>query len=146
MQQLPPLVSKCSHVTWLYEPHRVSLINTRATRRAYIHAKSSPRPRLRPHNDPTILLFPPTASHSSSGMLLALSPSLAAGLATLFLAAYRTSATALTTTLAGNERSCFYADVDGAGEKVGRSILPSYSTPYRTRSMWCICQRTELIP
>ena len=33
----------------------------------------------------------------------------------------RVHATALTSILAGNERSCYYADVDGVGEKVGES-------------------------
>ena len=32
-------------------------------------------------------------------------------------------ATALTAILAGGERSCYYADVDGVGEKIGTSSL-----------------------
>ncbi|KAK8849646.1 hypothetical protein IAR55_004981 [Kwoniella newhampshirensis] len=43
---------------------------------------------------------------------------LVALLAALLLAV-QVQATALTTLLAANERSCYYADVDGAGEKVG---------------------------
>lgn len=40
----------------------------------------------------------------------------------LFLAAVqRVKATALTTIIAPNERLCFYADVDKAGEKIGAS-------------------------
>lgn len=43
----------------------------------------------------------------------------------LALAAGYARATALTAILTGNERSCYYADVDGVGEKVGecRSAL-----------------------
>ncbi|KAG7562504.1 hypothetical protein FFLO_02083 [Filobasidium floriforme] len=37
----------------------------------------------------------------------------------LLFGAQGSSATALTTYLQGNEKSCFYADVDGIGEKVG---------------------------
>lgn len=35
-------------------------------------------------------------------------------------------ATALTTAIAANERLCFYADVDKAGEKLGVSVIVSY--------------------
>lgn len=35
------------------------------------------------------------------------------------LGAVHVSATALTAMLAANDRSCYYADVDGLGEKVG---------------------------
>ena len=41
-------------------------------------------------------------------------------LAALALAHYA-AATALTTAIAANERLCFYADVDKAGEKIGVS-------------------------
>jgi hypothetical protein len=37
------------------------------------------------------------------------------------------SATALTAMLGANERSCYYADVDGAGEKVGTSWQECYT-------------------
>lgn len=41
---------------------------------------------------------------------------------TLFLASVQhVKATALTTVIAPNERLCFYADVDKAGEKIGAS-------------------------
>lgn len=43
---------------------------------------------------------------------------------TFLLAAAYVRATALTAILAGNERSCYYADVDGVGEKVGASSSP----------------------
>ncbi len=36
------------------------------------------------------------------------------------------SATALTTAIAANERVCFYADVDKAGEKLGVCTLQAY--------------------
>ncbi|ODN72923.1 hypothetical protein L202_08338 [Cryptococcus amylolentus CBS 6039] len=42
-----------------------------------------------------------------------------AALSILLLAACSVSATALTAMLGANERSCYYADVDGLGEKVG---------------------------
>jgi protein ERP2 len=37
-------------------------------------------------------------------------------------------ATALTTAIAANERLCFYADVDKAGEKIGVSIAVTISS------------------
>ena len=37
--------------------------------------------------------------------------------------ALRTHAAALTTSIGANERLCFYADVDKAGEKIGVSTL-----------------------
>ncbi|ORY34768.1 emp24/gp25L/p24 family/GOLD-domain-containing protein [Naematelia encephala] len=37
----------------------------------------------------------------------------------LLLLSHRVQATALTAMLAGSERSCYYADVDGTGEKIG---------------------------
>ena len=41
-------------------------------------------------------------------------------------------ATALTTAIAANERLCFYADVDKAGEKLGvRKIADYISIPLR---------------
>ena len=40
--------------------------------------------------------------------------------------AHRSNATALTTAIGANERICFYADVDKAGEKLGVRI-PSRS-------------------
>ncbi len=48
-------------------------------------------------------------------------------LALLTLSFTRVGATALTSMLAGNERSCYYADVDGLGEKVGESDVFSHS-------------------
>ena len=39
--------------------------------------------------------------------------------------ARRSHATALTTAIGANERICFYADVDKAGEKLGVRIPPS---------------------
>lgn len=36
----------------------------------------------------------------------------------------RTKAAALTTSIAPNERLCFYADVDKAGEKIGVWLIP----------------------
>ncbi|ODN98100.1 hypothetical protein I350_07742 [Cryptococcus amylolentus CBS 6273] len=46
-----------------------------------------------------------------------------AALSILLLAACSVSATALTAMLGANERSCYYADVDGLGEKVGKSCF-----------------------
>ncbi|TYJ54605.1 hypothetical protein B9479_004735 [Cryptococcus floricola] len=46
-----------------------------------------------------------------------------AALSLLLLAACSVSATALTAMLGANERSCYYADVDGLGEKVGKSCF-----------------------
>ena len=40
----------------------------------------------------------------------------------LFAAVAEVHATALTAMLAASERSCYYADVDGVGEKVGKSL------------------------
>jgi hypothetical protein len=40
-------------------------------------------------------------------------------LTALILSIPYVQATALTAMLAGNEKSCYYADVDGVGEKVG---------------------------
>jgi len=40
-------------------------------------------------------------------------------LATALLLAASARATALTSLLISNEKSCYYADVDGVGEKVG---------------------------
>ena len=49
--------------------------------------------------------------------------------------ALRTHAAALTTSIGANERLCFYADVDKAGEKIGVSILRLF--PYRLPElMW----------
>jgi hypothetical protein len=42
-------------------------------------------------------------------------------IAALILAAVHIRATALTAMLNANERSCYYADVDGVGEKIGKS-------------------------
>lgn len=39
-----------------------------------------------------------------------------------FYLAVTTNASALTTPIAANEKLCFYADVDKAGEKIGASI------------------------
>ena len=60
----------------------------------------------------------------------------AAGMAVLYLLlscflsvlqfSIKADATALTTAIAANERLCFFADVDKAGEKIGVSILGSY--------------------
>ncbi|AAW44670.1 hypothetical protein CNBG1870 [Cryptococcus deneoformans B-3501A] len=46
-------------------------------------------------------------------------PPILAAIAIGLLAAAHVSATALTAMLAANDRSCYYADVDGLGEKVG---------------------------
>ena len=40
--------------------------------------------------------------------------------------ASKVDATALTTAIGANERLCFYADVDKAGEKIGVSIFGSF--------------------
>ena len=64
---------------------------------------------------------PPPAARS-----LEMAPSLAIAACTLLLLQLFTSvkATALTTSLAPNERLCFYADVDKAFEKIGvRSLI-----------------------
>ncbi|WVQ79222.1 hypothetical protein IAT38_001318 [Cryptococcus sp. DSM 104549] len=45
--------------------------------------------------------------------------SLLSALSITLLAALHVNATALTSTLGANERTCYYADVDGVGEKVG---------------------------
>ena len=45
-------------------------------------------------------------------------------------------ATALTTALAANERLCFYADVDKAGEKLGVRFASSSTTPSRTHNTY----------
>ena len=60
----------------------------------------------------------------------------AAGMAVLYLLlscflsvlqfSIKADATALTTAIAANERLCFFADVDKAGEKIGVSIFGSY--------------------
>lgn len=43
----------------------------------------------------------------------------------LLAAVARTRASALTTSIAPNEKLCFYADVDKVGEKIGvRMVLP----------------------
>ncbi len=44
---------------------------------------------------------------------------LVSGLTIAVLAASSVGATALTATIGASERSCYYADVDGVGEKVG---------------------------
>jgi hypothetical protein len=44
---------------------------------------------------------------------------LRSGLTALLLAVPYVNATALTAMLGANEKSCYYADVDGVGEKVG---------------------------
>lgn len=50
-------------------------------------------------------------------------PPILAAIAIGLLAAAHVSATALTAMLAANDRSCYYADVDGLGEKVGACLL-----------------------
>jgi hypothetical protein len=42
-------------------------------------------------------------------------------------------ATALTAILAGSEKSCYYADVDGLGEKIGKRAFVWCGTGYRSR-------------
>jgi hypothetical protein len=49
-------------------------------------------------------------------------------LTALLLAAPYVHATALTSMLGANEKSCYYADVDGVGEKVG-TYCPSARRP-----------------
>ena len=46
----------------------------------------------------------------------------------VFSRIYTVKATALTTALAANERLCFYADVDKAGEKIGVSEAINFYT------------------
>ena len=55
--------------------------------------------------------------------LLASRFALAASILNLALSAH---ASALTTAVAANERSCFYAEVDTAGEKIGVRTLLSF--------------------
>lgn len=62
----------------------------------------------------TVLSIPLSLSRNSDVML-------ASVVFGLLLAAPYVRSTALTAMLNGNERSCYYADVDGAGEKVGES-------------------------
>ncbi len=50
----------------------------------------------------------------------------------LLLASTRAGATALTSMLAANERSCYYADVDGVGEKVGEYIVADIQLDFIT--------------
>lgn len=50
-------------------------------------------------------------------------PPIFSSIAVGLLAAAHVSATALTAMLAANDRSCYYADVDGLGEKVGQCLL-----------------------
>lgn len=51
-------------------------------------------------------------------------------LTTFLLLSGRVHATALTSILAANERSCYYADVDGIGEKVGEFELELFHASY----------------
>lgn len=57
----------------------------------------------------------------------------------LALVASYARATALTAVLTGNERSCYYADVDGVGEKVGayRSCSLLGPSAQSTRLLLC---------
>ena len=41
--------------------------------------------------------------------------------------AIRTHAAALTTAIGANERTCFYADVDKAGEKIGVRVIKTHA-------------------
>lgn len=57
--------------------------------------------------------------------------------------ACQVSATALTALLNANERSCYYADVDGVGEKVGTcQRIP----PTGLYHLWLNCAQASTLP
>lgn len=65
--------------------------------------------------------------------------------------AVRTHAAALTTAIGANERVCFYADADKAGEKIGvRSCVRLLSTPLlmlaSSSTTLCVFVALEALP
>lgn len=71
----------------------------------------------------TAFISTPIPHRSPSAMPFLSRPPIITTIVICLLGAVHVSATALTAMLAANDRSCYYADVDGLGEKVGQCIL-----------------------
>lgn len=63
---------------------------------------------------------------------------------TLLLTSRLAFGTALTAILNAHERSCYYADVDGVGEKIGPSSLVDHDQGTNERILLCCTVRREL--